>query len=115
MNDRELLEKAAKAAGIAIVSCTCRNEKWPFKHNESVSGKRGHWNPLVDDGDALRLAAKLRLGLIPLEGGGWDVVKHDEDGNERTLATSANSGLWALRDAIVRAASLSDQEESNAG
>ena len=39
--DRELLELAAKAAGGGFVI--------------------GYWNPLTDDGDALRLAVKLRL------------------------------------------------------
>jgi len=47
MNDRELLELAAKAAGIAHV--TPMMIEW------------GQWNPLTDDGDALRLAVKLRL------------------------------------------------------
>lgn len=63
MTDHELLELAAKAAGIPVVPCTCSNPKWPFKHDEAKSGKRGHWNPLVDDGDALRLAVKLRLNF----------------------------------------------------
>lgn len=61
--DRELLELAAKAAGIPIVSCTCRNPKWPFAHDEPKSKKYGHWNPLVDDGDALRLAVTLHINL----------------------------------------------------
>ena len=59
--DRELLELAAKAAGIEIVNCTCGDEKWPFKY--ALGGtRRGHWNPLSDDGDALRLAVKLHIG-----------------------------------------------------
>ena len=62
-SDLELLELAAKAAGIPIVPCTCGNPRWPFKHDEAKSGKRGHWNPLEDDGDALRLAVKLRLEI----------------------------------------------------
>ena len=59
----ELLELAAKAAGIPIVPRTRGNPLWPFKHDEAKSGKRGHWNPLEDDGDALRLAMKLRLSI----------------------------------------------------
>ena len=51
MTDTELLELAAKAAGI--------------KHNPSLSaacrGERIWWNPLTDDGDALRLAVKLKI------------------------------------------------------
>lgn len=60
MNDRELLELAAKAAGIEIVPCPCHYEQWPFKYAEG-QGKRGHWNPLTDDGDALRLGVALRI------------------------------------------------------
>jgi len=61
MTDKELLEAAANAAGIAVVPCSCSNPQWPFKHDEAVSGKSGHWNPLTDDGDALRLAVKLGM------------------------------------------------------
>jgi hypothetical protein len=68
MNDRELLELAAKAAGIEIVPCTCHYEQWPFKYAEG-QGKRGHWNPLTDDGDALRLAVKLRLHILHNDAG----------------------------------------------
>jgi hypothetical protein len=50
MNDRELLEAAAKAAGIEI------------KYNYlGMQDARCEWNPLDDDGDALRLAVKLNL------------------------------------------------------
>ena len=60
--DRELLKLAAKAAGIEIVNCTCGNEKCPFKY--ALGGtRRGHWNPLADDGDALRLAVNLKIDI----------------------------------------------------
>lgn len=57
MNDgRELLELAAKAAGIYWD----RNlEVW--YSNDHV---RSDWNPLTDDSDALRLAVKLGLQVI---------------------------------------------------
>ena len=48
MTDRELLELAAKAAGY----------KKRFVHYLG-------WNPLTDDGDALRLAVKLGIEIIP--------------------------------------------------
>ena len=61
MNDKELLEQAAKAAGLPYI-----------KPAEGYDGRLGIligenrmntqvWNPLTDDGDALRLAVKLRL------------------------------------------------------
>lgn len=43
MTDKELLEAAAKAAGCTRLSV--------------------HWNPLEDDGDALRLAVQLKLSV----------------------------------------------------
>ena len=53
MTDREMLELAAKAAGIEI-EMTVGGLPW------LASGKRP-WNPLTDDGDALRLMVRLRL------------------------------------------------------
>jgi len=63
MTDRELLEMAAKAAGI-----TC-DGKGPFTSVDRYDLYNGlhtvdlPWNPLTDDGDALRLAVKLRIDL----------------------------------------------------
>lgn len=69
MNDRELLELAAKAAGIS--------GGWGDKldyHNGEVDltdywvldGEELYfWNPLIDDGDALRLAVSLRIEVAP--------------------------------------------------
>lgn len=61
MTDRELLELAAKAAGIEL--------RW---HPDGAAyadvrapGYWGVWNPLEDDGDALRLAVKLQLQVTP--------------------------------------------------
>lgn len=60
MTDRELLELAAKAAGLDF--------RWeagfPGEMEEPTVFDEGfgdYWNPLVDDGDALRLAVKLGL------------------------------------------------------
>lgn len=58
MNDRELIEAAAKAAGLNVLS---RPEyAWPAL---AIEVEYGHdsWDPLNDDGDALRLAVKLDL------------------------------------------------------
>jgi hypothetical protein len=101
MNDRELLEMAAKAAGIEIVDCACRYEEWPFKYAEG-QGRRGHWNPLTDDGDALRLAVKCDISIIQ---SGATRVCEDVDGKH--LADEVDTegdGLLATRRAIVRAA-----------
>ncbi len=55
--DRELLELAAKAAG-GIELCFTDQGDWFF-----FSGRDAPWHPLVDDGDALRLAVKLGLTI----------------------------------------------------
>jgi hypothetical protein len=52
MTDRELLELAARAAGYTAL--------WNLD-GLLVKELGGRWNPLTDDGDALRLMAKLRL------------------------------------------------------
>lgn len=57
MSDRKLLELAAKAAGYRGYQDGC-----------AIVGERGQsitWNPLTDDGDALRLAVKLEIGVLP--------------------------------------------------
>lgn len=61
MNDKELLELAAKAAGY--------EKDWHWNHHFIMSAggsvKEGNswitWNPLTDDGDALRLAVKIGI------------------------------------------------------
>jgi len=52
MNDKELLEFAAKAVG----------GKWDEWCGFWTLDEE-EWNPLTDDGDALRLAVKLVLGI----------------------------------------------------
>lgn len=62
MNDREQLELAAKAAGMRVL-------KDPHEQMRDCTGAHYAinifslplWNPLTDDGDALRLAVKLGL------------------------------------------------------
>ena len=58
MTDQQLLGLAAKAAGIEIFI----DEDEDF-YRVKISGNRRFWNPLVDDGDALRLAVKLGLRI----------------------------------------------------
>lgn len=55
MTDRELLELAAKAAGIELVATKEGFPLWAVG--------QGLWSPLTDDGDALRLAVKLGLAI----------------------------------------------------
>ena len=100
MNDRELLELAAKAAGVKIVPCTCSYEEWPFKYADG-QGRRGHWNPLVNDGDALRLATKLRISLHWCSTGR---VYAYADGDTEEIESTREDPDSSVRSAIVRAA-----------
>ena len=60
MKDRALLEMAAKAAGYTKTRVDVRG--WFFVCVYSGEPEEWElWNPLTDDGDALRLAVKLRL------------------------------------------------------
>ncbi len=88
MNDRELLERAAKAAGFYSY-----NYENSLAENKWGSGKR--WNPLTDDGDALRLAVKL--GLYDLD----DLLF--QFGTDPLIDTGIDP-YAATRRAIVRAA-----------
>lgn len=89
-NDRELLELAAKAAG--------NIEDWEPEMS---------WNPLTDDGDALRLAVKLNLSLQCATG--LSIVTY-EDHNAHIKQVGERHNLQqdranaATRRAIVRAA-----------
>lgn len=94
--DRELLELAAKAARYQYA-----------KHGGYivVDGIPGNWNPLTDDGDALRLAVKLRLAIYPpeAEGDGATISTPGVDG-EWITEECTNDVYAATRRAIVRAA-----------
>ena len=88
--DRELLELAAKAVGEHPISLATS----PYKS----------WDPLGDDGDALRLAVMLKIDFqvrnaatwvkCP-DADGWPFLHHEVHGNDPYAAT---------RRAIVRAA-----------
>ena len=57
MTDREMLELAAKAAGIEHLSgeyCVSGPELWDIE-------RKRWWRPLTNDGDALRLAVQLHM------------------------------------------------------
>jgi hypothetical protein len=98
MTDRELLEAAAKAAGIDVY--------WDEEKTETmlrqVEGARWtKWNPLTDDGDALRLAVRLRLDIgFPRPDVVWSFSKK----GEVTREVDFNDPYVATRRAIVRAA-----------
>jgi hypothetical protein len=107
MNDKELLKLAAKAADITLSHWD--RERKTFSPVIGVAGP--WWNPLTDDGDALRLAVTCKID-----------IEFDYIDFEKAIAwyclDDKHSGLWskvdesvytgdtfaATRRAIVRAA-----------
>ena len=95
--DKELLELAAKAAGYNIKA----HEDGTLYSDYRCSGYWGVFNPLNDDGDALRLAVKLKIDVLPMWG--KDCVCITGDG-EHFEETQLPNELSSMRRAIVRAA-----------
>jgi hypothetical protein len=95
MTDKELLELAAKAAGI-----------WLEWGGETWMPPYHHWNPLTNDGDALRLAVKLKL-IVDI-GCGYAEARDPEYDPEPIKAmeylNDHTDPYAATRRAIVRAA-----------
>jgi hypothetical protein len=96
MTDKELLELAAKAV-------------WgDFADQMLQSG----WNPLTDDGDALRLAVKLQIDIEWRDGEVWAYRHASADGDCFSAIEAAadhdpeiiGTGDRATRRAITRAA-----------
>jgi hypothetical protein len=68
MSDKELLGLAAKAAGLRLFIWGAKGaENYCIKNADGSPGDR--WNPLTDDGDALRLAVKLEMMIDYIDRG----------------------------------------------
>lgn len=111
MTDCELLELAAKAAGI--------QGEWVIDHCgdchprgstcglllpvEEANGHNAVWNPLKNDKDALRLALKLRLNVTFTGKNGPEISAGRRHGPLATEREGLDL-LAATRRAVVRAA-----------
>ena len=103
MTDRELLENAAKAAGLTAewhegCSELCVPSEWGHTPARR-SGDFRIWNPIADDGDALRLAVKL--GIVIDVG---SVAAHAYKDGPGVVEIYGSDPYSATRRAIVRAA-----------
>ena len=92
MTDRELLELAAKAAGYNMAKVS---DGYPMY----IKGY-GLWNPLTDDGDALRLAVKLNLVVLSDHSG----ISAAHGMYRQAKELHGDDPYAATRRAIVRAA-----------
>jgi len=94
---REQLELAAKAAGIEL--------EWVDSDGNYWLGNEVPWNPLTDDGDALRLAVKLKIEIVFTENTVWLGKQHQLGDYIVDLYEPLNNDPYAAtRRAIVRAA-----------
>ncbi|EME0456336.1 TPA: hypothetical protein ACSFAA_005978 [Pseudomonas aeruginosa] len=93
MNDRTLLELAARAAGFTGYGFFLGDDGIDVSDE---TGTRFAWNPLTDDGDALRLAVLLNLEI------------HSPKSNPTVMFRTAENDVFyqdtCIRLAIVRAA-----------
>jgi hypothetical protein len=94
--NRILLEDAARAAGIELVWSTMQDVS--PRRTDSYDA----WNPLTDDGDALRLAVHLRLLINQAPHAA--IVEGQHKGIIEPYVDHAGNPYAATRRAIVRAA-----------
>ena len=94
MTDKELLEAAARAAGVEY---EIDEDGDVYMHQP----EQRPWNPLKDDGDALRLACKLHINVF---------IYHDETSTATAGVVAKNWGSVEAntRRAIVGAADAMD-------
>ena len=106
MTDRELLEAAAKAAGIEYRPAVSARV---VGMGVTGSPHLRSWNPLTDDGDALRLAVKLKLEIDIINNG---IAARTQRGEKILVDAKEEACAYAAtRRAIVRAAaSLAPKE-----
>lgn len=64
MTDRELLELAAKAAGVDVIVNEDTGTFWMRLQPEQKVNRT--WNPLIDDGDALWLLERMKFQLMKI-------------------------------------------------
>ena len=93
MTDFELTRLAFKAA---------------FSGTDLTEDMMRHWSPLTDDGDALRLAVKLRIGNL------WAMQEWSRQDLQEANTAWISDPYAATRRAIVRAAAEIGKEKQNA-
>jgi hypothetical protein len=109
MQDRELLELAAKAATMDVEPLA---GSLAILWHMTAPDEGQAWNPLADDGDALRLAGRLRLSIMRTHGRHEVQVSADDGGGGGggeycaafALEPDGDDPYAATRRAIVRAA-----------
>ena len=108
MTDQELLERAARAAGIEVELYTGdgpfngKLRRRVIPEPPEPGSKWKVWNPLDDDGDAFRLAQRLSLNVAFKDGYGGGASQAENE--IECIEVDKLIPLSATRRAIVRAA-----------
>lgn len=111
MTDLELLEAAAKAAGVRYDPAASKPHPtsgafwglWLWFDDEPSEIAQRYWNPLRNDGDAFRLAVALRM-RVNVSGYNAEVVYYTALGADSVREEHNTDPAAATRRAIVRAA-----------
>ena len=111
MDDKTLLERAARAAGIEFVPQEIKHGHsffglWLKTNGEPYEGRRRLFNSLKDGEDALYLSVKLRINI---EHGQYSVRAWTDDAapvmvDETVFTPDESQRQFAMREAITRAA-----------
>lgn len=106
MTDRELLEAAAKTIGYEFNALWYDDQTGLLVWEPSIGNfERRDWNPLTDDGDALRLMVQMEIDIC--FGANYVIA----DGEQVPTVNNANDKCLAVRHAIVRAAAALRNQE----
>lgn len=106
IDDLELTKLAAKACGGHLISANTFGDLY------QIGGREVFWAPLFDDGDAFRLAVKLRFEIQCYPGMGG-VIYDDgspDGGYVQQNPEIGQDAAAAVRRAIVRAAAIIGEE-----
>ena len=115
MTDRELLEWAAKVAGFDGLFWSERDDTFyagELYDEEAESNADAIWNPLYDDGDALRLAVRMGLLVYVMADAGFTAIRLPDEhigGKYDEVEMHGADPYAATRRAIVRAAAAIGQ------
>lgn len=122
MTDQELLEQAAKAAGLPVEMSCEGGIGWFACGRDQDGGVIDWWNPLKDSGHALDLAVRLKLWVQISDRSVFIAQNADEILGEMAASTMIMFADFggdphaATRRAIVRAAaSLADSRGDSQG
>ncbi len=125
MTDKELIELAAKAYGFGDPEGNFIWTESEYPRGQKTNGALWNymgwcdtaqlWNPLTDDGDALRLAVRLGLGILFGQYAPLDVysvyISKVEGGDELAVGCITDGDEFGVvRRAITRAAALIGKE-----